>query len=135
MAAISSYGPDALTKAYIQLRDERKAIKTDYEAADFLLVQKMDKLEVAMMQKLKEAKVASFKTAYGTVFTVDVTKYTCNDWDAFWSNMIEQGRPDFTEKRVSKGAMDDLIKEGAELPPGISYTTERELRVRRSGNE
>ena len=83
---IDAYGPDALTAAYISLRDKRKELKDAYEAEDFKLVAKMEKVEVVLMQKLKALKVDSFKTQSGTVYTVDTVKYSCakEAWDLFW---------------------------------------------------
>lgn len=131
MGGIAEYNPDTLVKAFVQLRDNRTALKAEYEESDRKLKDKMEKLEVAMMTKLKEQKIDSFKTEHGTVYTTVVRKYSCGDWDAFWNNMLEQARPDFMEKRISAGAMNDILDSDGELPPGISYETERCVRVRR----
>lgn len=122
---------ETLTNAFIQLRDQRAGLKREYEEADFKLKAKLEKLEVLMMGKLQEFGVDSFKTPFGTVYTQEETKYRCDDWDSYWGWIQANGRMDCLEKRVGQGAIKTLVGEGGEVPPGLSYTTERVVRVRR----
>ena len=123
---------EVLTKAFTQLRDERAELKKAYEEDDFKLKAKMEKIEVKLMQKLVEFQVDSVKTPFGTVYTQEERKYTCADWTGFWGWMRENDRLDCVEKRVSQGAMRALMEEGYDLPPAISFSSERVVRVRRS---
>lgn len=127
----TDYSVETLTKAYVQLRDQRSVLKEQYESQDGLLVSKMDKLEVMMMQKLNEFQVDSVKTPYGTVYTQITSKYTCGDWTNFWNYMLEEQRMDLVEKRVSQRAIKDIENSGAELPPGIEVHREKQVVVRR----
>lgn len=127
----TDYSVDTLTKAYIQLRDERSALKESYESQDGALISKMDKLEAMLMAKLNEFQVDSVKTPYGTVYTQIQTKYTCGDWTNFWAWMLESQRLDAVEKRVGQKAMKEIEAAGEELPPGIEVHRERQVVVRR----
>jgi hypothetical protein len=123
---------EVLTKAFTQLRDERSELKKEYEESDFKLKSKMEKIEVKLMEKLRAFEVDSVKTPFGTVYTQEERKYTCADWTNFWGWMRENDRLDCVEKRVSQGAMRMLMEEGYDLPPAISFTAEKVIRVRRS---
>jgi hypothetical protein len=126
---MADYNVESLTKAYTQLRDSRAELKKTYEEADFKLKAKMEKLEVRLLEKLGEFQVDSVKTPYGTVYTQIERKFQCADWSSFWNWMRENDRLDCVEKRVSQGAMRELENEGIELPPAISSSSERVVRV------
>jgi hypothetical protein len=129
---MSEYSVEALTKAYTQLRDERSELKKIFEEDDARLKMKMEKLEVKLLLKLGEFQVDSVKTPYGTVYTQTERKYRCEDWISSWNWMRDNDRLDCLEKRVSQGAMRVLEEEGVGLPPGISSSSERVIRVRRT---
>ncbi len=126
------YKIPTLTAAYIQLRDQRKALKDAFELDDALLKEKMTKIEVNLMVKLDAAEVTSFKTPHGTAYIQSETRFGSQDWDATWAWMIENNRPDLCEKRLNQGAIKDLEKEGIPLPPGVGGVTERVVRIRRT---
>jgi len=127
----TDYSVDTLTKAYVQLRDQRSALKEGFEQQDTALVSKMDKLEAMLMHKLNEFQVDSVKTPFGTVYTQVDTRYTCKDWTNFWGWMLTEERLDAVEKRVSQRAMKDIENSGAELPPGVEVSREKKVVVRR----
>ena len=107
-------------------------MKKEYEHADFLIKEKMEKIEVLLMEKLGQLDLESMKTPSGTVYTQLETRYTCGDWTTYWDWMLQTGRVDCVEKRVSQGAMRQLEEDGEELPPAINVSRERVIRVRRS---
>lgn len=129
---MSDYSVEALTKAFTDLRDQRSELKREYEENDFKLKTKMEKIEVRLMEKLNAFQVDSVKTPFGTVYTQVDKRWTCADWTSFWGWMRENDRLDCVEKRVSQGAMRMLEEEGIELPPAISTSSERVVRVRRN---
>lgn len=129
---MAEHSVEALTKAFTQLRDGRSELKKGYEEQDFKLKDKMNRIEVMLMEKLGKFGVDSVKTPFGTVYTQTEKKYSCADWMNFWGWMRENDRLDCLEKRVSQGAMRLLEEEGLELPPAISSMSEKVVRVRRN---
>lgn len=129
---MTDFSIEVMTKAYTKLRDERSDLKKAYEEKDAKLIQKMDILEVKLLQALKGFGVDSVKTIYGTVYTKLETKYTCADWSGFWTWMRDSDRLDCVEKRVSQGAMREIEESGDELPPAIDKHSEKVVVIRRS---
>lgn len=129
---MTEFSIETMTKAYTKLRDDRAQRKKEFDETDAKLIQKMDILEVKLLQALKAFGVDSVKTVYGTVYTKLETKYTCADWSGFWTWMRDSDRLDCVEKRVSQGAMREIEQDGEELPPAIDKHSEKVVVVRRN---
>lgn len=122
---------DQVTAAYVKLRDERSAIKQEYDAKDAAIKEKMAKLEVWLMTKLRDLGADSLKTSNGTAYISTRDRATCSDWGSLWSWMAEHGRVDMLEKRVSTKPVVEYLEETGELPPGVNIDREQTIIVRR----
>lgn len=49
---------------------------------------------------------------------VEKTVYVVRDWPAFWAMVLESGRTDFVQKRISDKAVADYVEQEQELLPG-----------------
>lgn len=123
---------ETIIQAYVDLRDKRSALKKKFEAMDEELVSKMDKLEGALLKRLNEAGAESLKTEAGTAYIQLKKKASCADWPSFWQWIVDNGRPDMLEKRVSASTVKEYEEENKELPPFLNVITEREVVVRRA---
>lgn len=123
---------DQVTCAYVALRDQRKALKDEYEAADRALLDKMDRLEVWLMMQLTKLGADSLKTEHGTAYISTRDRATCADWESFWAWCAQNGRVDMLEKRVSTKPVAEYLDQYGELPPGINIERERSITVRRA---
>jgi hypothetical protein len=122
---------ERVTAAYVALRDQRTALKREYEANDAVLKDKMEKLEIWLMNTLRSIGADSLKTESGTAYISTRDRASCADWGTFWKYLAENGRLDMLEKRVSTGPVVEFLNETGELPPGVSINREQTIVVRR----
>lgn len=132
MSAATGVTADKVIEAYVTLRDQRSALKQDYDEADTVLKEKMRKLEVWLKQQMEA--VGSDQLAahgVGTAYREIERKYSASDWTLVWGYMRDNDRLDLTQKRLSEGVLNEILKETGDLPPGISVHSEYVIKVRR----
>lgn len=132
MTAETGVTADKVIAAYVKLRDQRSELKSEYEEADEVLKEKMRKLEVWLklqMQNLGTDQLAAHDV--GTAYREIARKYSAADWNLIWRYMVENERFDVLQKRLGEGALDTILKETGELPPGVTVHTEYVIKVRR----
>lgn len=132
MTAETGVTADKVIAAYVALRDQRSALKQDYEDADDKLKEKMARLEgwlKVQMMNLGTDQLAAHNV--GTAYREISRKYSADDWTSVWRFIAENERFDMLQKRLGEGALDTYLKETGELPPGISVHQEYVIKVRR----
>jgi len=123
---------DLVIAKYVETRDliaeKKKAF--DAEVADLKALQ--EKREAWLKGKLDEMGVESFKSAHGTCYVAMKDSATVADWENFKEWVIINEEWDFLEHRVSKTAVKQRLDDGQVPPPGVNYTTIKQVQVRRS---
>ena len=125
---------DAVIAAYIKTRDAIEAEKKIYEEKVENLKAVQAKREQWLTSELDKLKLTSFKkTGIGIAFFKTRTSATMADATQFvnWIKEDWEGRNHFLEKRVSKTAVDEAIKDGQTPPPGTSYSSTRVVQINR----
>lgn len=122
---------DAAIRAYRDLREDRAALKKEFDEIDKGLKARMESLEAALLGKMDSLGVKQLKTASGLAYVETTHKPTCGDWDAFYNWVMETGRLDCLQKRLATTAVNDLVKDTGELPPGCSLVSERVVGIRK----
>lgn len=89
-------------KTYIMLRDKRDAIKERHKEELASINQALDEAEGTLLRYMQDNKLEGIKTESGTVFKKQWTSVKVVDFDALMQYVIESGRYDLLEKRVSK---------------------------------
>lgn len=123
---------DTVIAAYVKLRDKRAVLKKAYTDEDDLLVQKMDKLEVFLLQNMQATGTTQLGSEHGTAYQQTLMKGNCSDWPSFWAFIAENGRFDMMEKRVSVKAIQEYYEASGVLPPGVNINPELKVIVRRA---
>lgn len=123
---------ESMIAEVVGLRDERSALKAQYDRADKVLKDAMELREAALLQTINDVGVNSLRGDTGTAYVQVKTRSSCSDWPSLWQYIKDNDRFDLLEKRVAQKAITDMIEEGDELPPGISTFTERVVTIRRS---
>lgn len=117
---------------YIALRDEKAALKADYEALVAPVQTRMDNIEAVLLAKLDEAGAESIKCAEGTCYISTRTSASVGDRDAFMSHVVDENDWPLLEVRASKSAVEQYVSQhNGELPPGINWSAERVVNFRR----
>ena len=123
---------DAVISAYIKTRDAIEAEKKIYEEKVEKLKAVQAKREQWLTSELDKLKLTSFKkTGVGIAFFKTRTSATMADATEFvkWVREDWEGRNHFLEKRVSKTAVDEAVKDGATPPPGTNYSSTRVVQI------
>lgn len=122
---------EAAVKAYRDLRDERAALKKEFDDIDKGLKERMERLENALLVKMDGLGVSQLKTSAGMAYVQTTHKPTCGDWEAFYGWVLETGRLDCLQKRLASNTVNDFVTESGELPPGCSMVSERVVSIRK----
>lgn len=125
---------DQAIARYIKLRDERDEVKK--AQAEFIrteFTEPMLKIENAMLKFLEKTGQNSAKARdIGVAFVSERSSDKVTDRDAWLKFVIENEQFEFIESRVNKAALDEFIEENQDLPPGVSRSVERTVKIRRS---
>lgn len=122
-----------VTKAHINIRDARAALRRQFDEADAELKKSLEKLESIMLDHLNRHGMDSVRTEAGTFYRQEEITPSAADWNSFYRWIKDNDAWDALERRIKK----TFIKEYAEahgggLPPGVSVFREFAVRVRRS---
>lgn len=118
---------------YIQLRDKKAQMKSDFEASVAPITEKMDKLEAKLLDVFNKTGMDSVKTEHGTAYTAVRTTASVADREAFMEFVKANEEWSLIEVRAAKTAIEQFRDNNDnELPPGINIRSERVVNIRRS---
>lgn len=141
-----------LTATYLKLRNAKKDIEGQAKERIAPISQGMDLIEGFMLERMNTMGVDSLKNEAGTPYKSERVSLTIADSQAFLDNvldralqslpikpeareaikmaMIESGQLALLEVRPSKSAIEALLEETQELPPGLNRRVEATVNVR-----
>lgn len=118
---------------YIQLRDKKAQMKSEFEASVAPINEKMDKLEAKLLDVFNKTGMDSVKTEHGTAYTAVRTTASVADREAFMEFVKANEEWSLIEVRAAKTAIEQFRDNNDnELPPGINIRSERVVNIRRS---
>jgi len=118
---------------YIQLRDKKAQMKSDFDASVAPINEKMDKLEAKLLDVFNKTGMDSVKTEHGTAYTAVRTTASVADREAFMEFVKANEEWSLLEVRAAKTAIEQFRDNNDnELPPGINIRSERVVNIRRS---
>lgn len=143
-----------LTALYLKLRNSKKDLDEQAKKKTGPIVAGMDLIENHFLAKMLEMKVDSLKNDAGTPYRSEKVSITVADnsafvdyvldralqalpvtpeaRDAIKAAMIDSGQLALIEARASKSAIEALMEETKELPPGLNHRVEATVNVRAS---
>ena len=123
---------DKLVKAYVRIRDKRKAIAEAYERDDNELKEALETIEAELLDICKETGADSLRTEFGTVSRRIAKRYWTNDWHSFHEFLKEHGAMELLEKRIAQTNMSTFLEENPDLlPPGLQVDSRYTFSIRR----
>ena len=123
---------DKLVKAYVRIRDKRKAIAEAYEREDNELKEFLETIETELLEICKETGADSLRTEFGTVSRRVAKRYWTNDWHSFYQFLKEHGAMELLEKRIAQTNMGTFLEENPDLlPPGLQVDSRYTVSIRR----
>lgn len=118
---------------YIQLRDKKAQMKSDFDASVAPINDKMEKLEAKLLDVFNKTGMDSVKTEHGTAYTAVRTTASVADRDAFMEFVKANEEWSLLEVRAAKLAIEQFRDNNDnELPPGVNIRSERVVNIRRS---
>jgi phage host-nuclease inhibitor protein Gam len=118
---------------YIQLRDKKAQMKSDFDASVAPINDKMEKLEAKLLDVFNKTGMDSVKTEHGTAYTAVRTTASVADREAFMEFVKANEEWSLIEVRAAKTAIEQFRDNNDnELPPGINIRSERVVNIRRS---
>ena len=125
---------DELVEAYLLIRSQRERLAREYEAEDNALKEDMAKLEAVMLEMCNAVNADSIKTRHGTVMRKLNERFFCQDWDNFYSFILENEAVQLLERRIHQGNFKEFMKDhdGDGLPPGVNVMREYGVSVRKA---
>jgi len=113
-----------MVKHYVSLRAELDAQRKEYQAIEKSLKAEMDKIMLEVMTLADNIGVDNFKTPYGTAYRNIKQSYKVDDWDTYVQWAKNHDALHTIQKRVTKTAVDEIVEETGEIPPGLDLFTE-----------
>lgn len=120
-----------IVERYIELRDRKSAIKKEYEEKVAKLEQVLTKMEAVLLKHFDETGAESVRTDAGTAYKSNRTSATVGDWDAFLAHVQRTEAWEMLEHRASKRAVEEYKAANDDLPPGINWSSEVVVNIRR----
>ena len=117
---------------YLQLRDERNALREKHSQEMAPFNAKLAELEAAFLKYLDHVGAKHVATDIGTVYKTERASVTVADWSLCLGHIMKNQLWHLLEKRVSKSAVEEYLTDTDELPPGVNMTRELTVNVRRS---
>lgn len=121
-----------LVDRYIQLRDKKAEIMNAAKAKCARIDDALDKAEAALLAFFQTNGMDSASCGAGTAYTATRTSATVQDWDQTLEFIKGEEAWHLLEKRVSKKQVEEYVEANGDLPPGIKWSSEIIVNVRRS---
>jgi len=116
---------------YRRIRDDLAERRREYKSVEKSLKGTLEEISMWLRDKADDLGVDSFKTESGTAYRVTKTKYTVGDWQVFSNWVIENEMLQCLEKRPAKLAVQEVLEETGELPPGLEVFSEIDMQIRK----
>lgn len=124
--------PAELIGSYLKLRDKKRMLEAQHKEALAPFNEALYKIELALGQIMAETGLENLPGGGGTAYRTTHTRVTVDNWDLFVLWVAEQGAWHMLERRASKTAIEEVLEETKELPPGISISRETAVQVRKT---
>lgn len=121
-----------LIEKYVELRDRKKAIQERHKQELAPYNEGLDGIESAILNHFDTVGVNSAASDFGTAYRSVRESFTVEDPILFREWVMEQGDLAYFESRASKEAVKQYLDATGALPPGIKYSAEAVIGVRRS---
>lgn len=124
---------DTLVSAYIAIRDKKRDIEASMKSQLKELEEEIQIVESAILDLCKEINADSIKTSGGIAMRTIKTRYTTNNWEAFYDMVHKHKAFELLERRIHQTHTKQFLEEFPdEHPPGLNIDRAYEITVRKS---
>jgi hypothetical protein len=108
-------------------------MKKEFDASVAPINEKMDKLEAKLLEVFNTTGMESVRTEFGTAYSSVRSSATVADRESFMTYVRGHDDWGLLEVRPAKLAIEEFrAANDGDLPPGINFTEERVVNVRRT---
>lgn len=122
---------DTIVDKYIALRDKKDAIRREYQERVAAIDAALTKVEGVLLTHFNDTGSESVRTASGTAYKASRTSATVADWDMFFDYVLSKQAWQLLEHRVAKKAVEEIKEQTGDIPPGVNWSSEIVVNVRR----
>lgn len=116
-------------KLRIELRDQKSALK----AQEAEIQEKIDKIDLKLLEVFNKTGTESVKTEYGTAYQSSRTTASVADKDIFLNFVKARDEWSLMEVRASSTAVREYNQNNdGEVVPGVNISVERTINIRRT---
>ena len=124
---------DAMCKVYVRMRTKKQELTRLHDEQIASIDAQMKMIAGSIKEFMQAANTQSVKTAHGTAYLQEKTRYYPMDWSLFGAWIVENNAIDLLEKRVAQGNMKDWLDANpTKAPPGVQADTEITVTVRKA---
>ncbi len=125
---------EKVIRAYIALRDQKESVEAQMKAQVAEIKGQMKVLETWLLQQMNETGLDKLGAkGVGTAYLAKKEHVGVEDWDTLASFILENQDLEFLNRAVNKSAVREyMAAHDGLLPPGVKYSSEMEVNVRRS---
>lgn len=121
-----------MVRKYVELRDRKKQVEDRVKTELAPLIDAMNTLENALLQRMNESGVESVKTEFGTAYKSKVMSTRVADRETLLGFVRERGAFQLLTAAVSKEAVRDFMEtSGGFPPPGVDVSFITAINFRR----
>jgi len=124
--------PAELISAYLQIRAKKRALEESHKEQLRPFNETLAKIELALGQLMDETGLDNLPGGGGTAYRTTRSTVTVSDWDAFVDWVRENDAWHVLEHRAAKKAVEEILAETNDLPPGVSIAREVAVQVRKN---
>lgn len=126
-----SVNVEGLVEKYVALRDKKSEYKAEYDAKVAKIDSLLARVEGVLLTHFQDTGAESVRTSAGTAYKSSRTSATVADWDSFFAFVQDTGSYHMLEHRCSKRAVEEYKQANEDLPPGLNWSEEVTVGVRR----
>jgi hypothetical protein len=116
---------------YVKLRDIIKAKEKEQKEELKPLKETLEKLSGYLLAHINQLGADSLSSPAGTVYRSVRKTASLADPEAFMTWVVENQQWDLLVRRASDKAVEDFLGENGVLPPGVNFSCENTIGVRR----
>lgn len=120
-----------LVSTYIAIRDRRAVRKAAFTAEDAKDKALAEKIEAVFLKLFTDQGTDSVKTSAGTAYRTTRTSATVADKTVFLEYIMANAAFELLDVRANKTAVNDFKEVNDTLPPGVNWSAEHTVNVRR----
>lgn len=116
------------------IREELSNARKEWEKFEALKKGRLEEIQMKLREIADSVGTDSLKCKYGTAFKQIKEYFRVGNWDEILGYIKETGNFQMLEKRIAKLATKEIYDGTGKLPPGVEYSSEVEMVVRKAPN-